>query len=417
MNIGWLVMALALGGGAETEARMVTEANDGRHDFDFWMGTWRIQNRRLRARLAGSTEWDTFEARGQTWPILNGLGNRDEFRTDFWPDFVGMTFRFFNPQTRQWSIYWADSRRGILEPPVVGGFSGDVGTFYGDDVFEGKPIRVRFVWTRAPQVRWEQAFSTDGGKTWETNWTMDMTREERPAREAYGVVELRRYAIRPGGRERFARTFDAHFPEAFQALGAIAFGQFTERGRDDRFTWLRGTPDYDAHAAVKSAFYGGPIWKELAPRTNALIADSDDVLFLRPLRPERGVAVLPPVDVASELEGPRGIAVAQVFAVAAADGFAARAEAAFARYRASGAREAGVLVSLDRPNNFPRHPIRTDGPFVVWLGLVPDEAALAKLRAAIDGAAQEVAATGLLRGAPETVVLDPTPRSRLRWRD
>ncbi|MET0555021.1 MAG: NIPSNAP family protein [Vicinamibacteria bacterium] len=394
------------------------EIADGRHDFDFWMGTWRIHNRRLRARLSGSTEWDEFEARGQTWPMLNGLGNRDEFRTGFWPDFLGMTFRFFDPATRTWSIYWADSRHGTLEPPVVGRFEGDVGTFYGEDVFEGRPIRVRFIWTRGETPRWEQAFSTDGGGTWETNWTMDMTREDRPARERYGVVELRRYAIVPGGLDRFARSFDGYFPEAFQALGAIAFGQFAERGRADRFTWLRGTPDYDAHAAVKSAVYDGPIWKELAPRVNPLIADSDDVLFLRPLRPERGVVVLPPVDVLTETEGPRGIAVARIFGVAegAADAFAERAETAFARYAEAGAREAGVLVSLDRPNNFPRHPIRTDGPFVVWLGVVPDEPALEKLHAAIDATAPALQSTGLLRGDAETVALDPTPRSRLRWR-
>ena len=323
-----------------------------------------------------------------------------------------------DPATRQWSIYWADSHRGRLEPPVVGSFDGDVGTFYGDDAFEGRPIRVRFLWTRGTSPRWEQAFSTDGGKTWETNWTMDMTREDRPARERYGVVELRRYAIAPGGLDRFARSFDAYFPEAFQALDAIAFGQFAERGRADRFTWLRGTPDYDAHAASKSAFYDGPIWKELAPRVNPLIADSDDVLFLRPLRPERGVVVLPPVDVLTESGGPRGIVVAQIFGVAEGtpDAFAERAEAVFARYRETGAREAGLLVTLDKPNNFPRHPIRTDGPFVVWLGVVPDEGALVKLRAAIDADAPAAKATGLLRGDPETVVLDPTPRSRLRWR-
>jgi hypothetical protein len=395
------------------------EIADGRHDFDFWMGTWRIHNRRLRARLAGSTEWDAFEARGQTWPILNGLGNRDEFRTDFWPDFVGMTFRFFDPATRKWSIYWADSRHGVLEPPVVGSFEGDVGTFYGDDVFEGRPIRVRFIWTRGTSPRWEQAFSADGGRTFETNWTMDMSREERPARERFGIVELRRYAVVPGGLDRFARSFDAYFPEAFQALGAIAFGQFAERGRADRFTWLRGTPDYDAHAAIKSAFYDGPVWRELGPRVNALIQDSDDVLLLRPLRPDTGVAVLPPVDVVDGTKAPRGIAVAQVFAVAGgrAEDFAAAAQESFARYRATGAREAAVLVTLDRPNNFPRHPVRTDGPHVVWLGLVPDEAGLATLRAAIDTGASSLEATGLLRDATETLVLDPTPRSRLRWRD
>jgi hypothetical protein len=418
MRIGWVAIALvALGaseGGAMTEA---VEIADGRHDFDFWAGSWRIHNRRLRARLAGSAEWDEFEARGTTWPILDGLGNRDEFRTDFWPDFVGMTFRFFDPVTRQWSIYWADSKHGTLEPPVVGSFAGDVGTFYGDDVFQGRPIRVRFIWTRGASPRWEQAFSTDGGKTWETNWTMDMTREGAPTRESFGVVELRRYRMQPGGRERFARYFDAYFPEAFQALGAFVFGQFEERADANRFCWLRGFADYDSHGAIKSAFYDGPLWREQAARANGLIEDSDDVLLLRPLRADRGVRVLPAVDVVTEIDGPRGIAVAQIFGVSGdADAFAARAETAFTRYREAGAREAGLLVTLDRPNNFPRHPIRADGPFVVWLGVVPDEAALAKLRAAIDASAPALASTGALRGTPETVVLDPTPRSRLRWR-
>jgi hypothetical protein len=90
-----------------------------------------------------------------------------------------MSFRFFDPTTRQWSIYWADSRRpGLLDPPVVGSFTGDTGVFEGDDTFKGKPIRVRFTWSRVatPSPRWEQAFSDDGGETWETNWVNDFTR-------------------------------------------------------------------------------------------------------------------------------------------------------------------------------------------------------------------------------------------------
>ena len=89
-----------------------------------------------------------------------------------------MSFRFFDPETRRWSIYWADSRRrGVLDPPVFGGFSGDVGVFEGDDTFEGRPILVRFTWSGVdtPTPRWEQAFSDDGGTTWETNWIMDFT--------------------------------------------------------------------------------------------------------------------------------------------------------------------------------------------------------------------------------------------------
>jgi hypothetical protein len=148
-------------------------------DFDFWMGDWKVQNRRLRKRLAGSDEWEEFEAESKAWPILGGLGNEDTYRTDHDGGFVGMSFRFFDPITREWSIYWADSRRpGLLDPPVVGSFTGDTGVFEGDDIFRGKPIRVRFTWSRVttPSPRWEQAFSDDGGETWETNWVNDFTR-------------------------------------------------------------------------------------------------------------------------------------------------------------------------------------------------------------------------------------------------
>ena len=148
-------------------------------DFDFWMGTWRVQNRRVRERLEGSDEWDEFESTVVARPILDGLGNEDEFRTDYAGGFTGMSFRFFDPEQKRWSIYWADTRRsGELDPPVLGGFDGDTGVFEGDDTFEGRPIRVRFLWSgvTTPTPRWEQAFSEDGGETWETNWVMDFTR-------------------------------------------------------------------------------------------------------------------------------------------------------------------------------------------------------------------------------------------------
>jgi hypothetical protein len=150
-------------------------------DFDFWMGSWKVRNRRLRERLAGSDEWDEFEATSVARPLLDGLGNEDEFRTTYAGGFIGMSFRFFDPQTRQWWIYWADSRRpGRLDPPVVGSFDGDVGVFEGPDTFEGRPILVRFIWSgvTTPSPRWEQAFSEDGGETWETNWIMEFTRAE-----------------------------------------------------------------------------------------------------------------------------------------------------------------------------------------------------------------------------------------------
>jgi hypothetical protein len=150
-------------------------------DFDFWMGTWTSHNRRLRERFAGCDQWDEFEAMSVVRPILDGMGNVDEFRTDYAGGYVGMSIRFFDPVTHRWSIYWADSRTtGLLEPPVVGGFAGDVGVFEGPDTFAGRPIVVRYTWSRVttPQPRWEQALSADGGRTWETNFVSDFTRIE-----------------------------------------------------------------------------------------------------------------------------------------------------------------------------------------------------------------------------------------------
>ena len=147
-------------------------------DFDFLFGSWSIHNRRLRKRLAGSDVWDEFEATSVARPLLDGMGNEDEFRTDFYGGFIGMSFRFFDPRTKLWSIYWADTRRcGVLDPPVFGSFAGDIGIFDGADSFEGRPIRVRFTWygVKTPTPRWEQAFSDDDGETWETNWVMEFT--------------------------------------------------------------------------------------------------------------------------------------------------------------------------------------------------------------------------------------------------
>jgi hypothetical protein len=157
------------------------QAQGTERDFDFWMGRWKVRNRRLRERLAGSDEWDEFESTVVARPILDGLGNEDEFRTDHAGGFTGMSFRFFDPERRLWSIYWADTRTsGVLDPPVFGFIAGDTGVFEGEDTFDGRPIVVRFTWSRVttPTPRWEQAFSDDGGETWETNWIMDFTRED-----------------------------------------------------------------------------------------------------------------------------------------------------------------------------------------------------------------------------------------------
>jgi len=151
-------------------------------DFDFWIGRWSVRNERLKGRLCGSTEWETFAATAEARQLTGGIGNIDEFVvTDGWrPGFVGMTVRLFDRANRRWSIHWADNVRGIFDPPVIGEFADGVGVFEGDDQHEGTPVRVRFLWMHETPstARWEQAFSADGGATWETNWIMHMTRTE-----------------------------------------------------------------------------------------------------------------------------------------------------------------------------------------------------------------------------------------------
>jgi hypothetical protein len=233
----------------------------------------------------------------------------------------------------------------------------------------------------------------------------------------FQVVEFRRYTIRDGEREHFAQYFESFFPEAFQQLGAVAVGQFLERGNDLRFTWLRAFHNMDDRAKVNALFYYGPLWKEHAVTLNSLMTDSDNVLLLRPLSRERSITVLPAVDPVKEEKGAQGIAIAQIFAVKAGnvDAFAQQAESTFGRYRDAGAREAAVLVTLDAPNNFPQLPVRTDGPYLVWLGIVEDESSLKSFTHLLESSQQSLSETDLLKAAPEIVVLDPTKRSRLRW--
>lgn len=147
-------------------------------DFDFLFGSWSVRNRYLVGRLRGSSEWIEFPAAAQAWPLLDGMGNVDTYAAVRDGQVVhGTTLRLFDPQTREWSLYWADTiRAGVLYPPMIGRFDGDTGTFFGDEEVDGQRVQCRFLWTRGDSPRWEQAFSNDGGRTWETNWIMEFTR-------------------------------------------------------------------------------------------------------------------------------------------------------------------------------------------------------------------------------------------------
>jgi hypothetical protein len=146
-------------------------------DFDFLIGTWDGHNRRLVERLVGSTEWEEFPSTSVSRSIFGGNGNMDEI------DFptrgsAGLTIRLYDADRDEWSLHWVSSLSSTIDPPVVGRFDGDRGEFYCDDTHNGKPVRVRYIWSgiTATTVKWEQALSPDGGQTWETNWIMDFTR-------------------------------------------------------------------------------------------------------------------------------------------------------------------------------------------------------------------------------------------------
>jgi hypothetical protein len=150
------------------------------NDFDFIIGAWRVRHRRLKARLADCSEWIEFEGTSSTSKILGGFGNLEDNTLDL-PDgaYRAAALRSFDPATERWSIWWLDGRcPDHIDTPVVGRFADGTGLFHADDMFDGRPIRVRFTWSGLDPgtPRWEQAFSVDGGLTWETNWTMDFFR-------------------------------------------------------------------------------------------------------------------------------------------------------------------------------------------------------------------------------------------------
>jgi hypothetical protein len=150
------------------------------NDFDFFVGRWTVRHRRLKERLAESKQWEQFGGTSEMRKLMDGQGNIDDNVIELPAgSYRAVSLRSFDPKTKQWAIWWVDGRNPHqLDPPVRGGFSHGTGVFYADDVFKGQPIRVRYLWSdiTATSCRWQQAFSADGGKTWETNWIMDFTR-------------------------------------------------------------------------------------------------------------------------------------------------------------------------------------------------------------------------------------------------
>lgn len=143
------------------------------HDFDFEFGAWTARISRLVDPLTGSTTWVDYEGTSVVRKLWDGRGNIGELDVEGPAGRIqGLSLRLYNPATGQWYISWANSRDGQLGPPMIGGFSNGIGTFYNQEMFNGRAVYVRFIFSGIEKnsFRLEQAFSIDGGTTWEPNW-------------------------------------------------------------------------------------------------------------------------------------------------------------------------------------------------------------------------------------------------------
>ena len=152
---------------------------DGQHDFDFEIGSWKTQLRRRLRPLTGSTTWVEYQGTTVVRKIWNGRANLVELEVDGPPGHIeGLSLRLYNPESRQWSLNYSNSASGTMSQPVIGEFKNGRGEFFGQDFLNGRAILVRFIISdiTPDSCHFEQSFSDDGGKTWESNWIATDTR-------------------------------------------------------------------------------------------------------------------------------------------------------------------------------------------------------------------------------------------------
>lgn len=337
---------------------------DDSRDFDFLFGRWIVHNRRLRERLEGCTVWDEYEGTLVARPIWGGKANLDEYEAEGPAGRTqALTLRLFDPRSRQWRIHWGVKATGMLDNPMIGSFQNGRGEFYDQELFKGRSIFSRFIWTvpSPATCRWEQAFSADGGTTWETNWVMEFRRPHE-VQTFSPVLELRSYTMKPGRRDDLITLFEEHFIEGQERCGMHVVGHFIDRNDPDRFTWMRGFASMEVRRKALESFYDGPLWATHRAAANDTMVDSHNVLLLRPARPGSGLMLYPSLRDASVAAGsPHDVVVATICS------FDAPAEESFIDFfedsvapilRETGARLEGELVTEASGNTFPRHPVR-----------------------------------------------------------
>ncbi len=156
-------------------------STSSQNDFDFYVGRWTVKNKKLKSRLNNCTEWLEFDTTVKMFKVLNGFGNIDNIYANFDnKPFEGMSVRFFTPETKLWSIHWADTNTLQLDKPTIGSFDKDFGHFFTNDTIDGKNVLIVYRWDIRNKEKpiWSQAFSADNGKNWEWNWYMNFTKAD-----------------------------------------------------------------------------------------------------------------------------------------------------------------------------------------------------------------------------------------------
>jgi hypothetical protein len=166
---------------AKASASADSTEPSGEHDFDPLFGPWKFDLKRRTNPMTGSNTWVDLSGTGVCYKIWDGRAQLDTVELDGSSGHIeGLTLRLYDPTEHVWRLYWANSRIGILDPPQVGKFIDGHGDFYTQDKINGKTLLIRFNWTKMTTCapHFEQAFSDDGGNTWEVNWITNQTRPD-----------------------------------------------------------------------------------------------------------------------------------------------------------------------------------------------------------------------------------------------
>jgi hypothetical protein len=180
--------ALAQQNSESSKSSLQRSERDGQHDFDFEIGTWKTRLRRLAHPLTGSTTWIEYDGTTVVRTLWNGRANLVELEADGpGGHFEGLNLRLYNPESHQWSLNFAGSNSGTLSQPTIGEFKNGRGEFFDQEILNGRAIFVRFVISdiTPDSCRFEQAFSDDGGRTWEVNWIATDTRVKDDSDKAH----------------------------------------------------------------------------------------------------------------------------------------------------------------------------------------------------------------------------------------